>query len=282
MRSKIIKIFEKSTKAFKPLTRPSDAKNDTTPKVATGLSSPTRISHAQIDNKEKFVVKKNKAGEYVLSKEVNGVEVGSHTFPNIKMLKDIIQQDTFKDSYFDYRISNQEEDFLKSKETPQAPKEAPLDLNFSSANLLNQRDSGNRTYISPEEKQIAITEVIHNVKNKLLNKQALVNDIRELKDSEVINDVAREFMNGHVFKPEIGEFANVVRYVHYLVYNELVNHFLVNDNTKILRTQSDIKRRGGDISPVIKDLAKGVLPIFERYLNRKERSELFNAFAETK
>jgi hypothetical protein len=278
MRSKIIKIFEAS-KGFKPLVRPKDAIDVKEPTVATDLHSNKQVSHAPIEKQEKFVVKKNKFGEFVLAKFENNVEIGSHAFKNIKDLKVILHQDLFKNFVIDYRVSNDEEEFLKSTGQPKTPEEAPLNLNFGTSYLLNQRDSGTKTYITPQEKNGAITVVTRNVKDKLANKKAMVKEIKELKNSNIVDNVATEFMNGNVFI-EGDEFTNIVRYVHYLVYDALTNYFLVNEDTKILRTQSDIRKRGGNISPIIKELAREILPSFERYLNRKEKSELFIAFQE--
>lgn len=282
MRSKIVKMFEQS-KGFKTLVRNPTDKEVKEPTVATGLHSNTMQSHAQVENKETLVISGNKVRGYTLARHINGVEKDSHTFPNLEIVKNIINQGDFKNMEISFRVSNEDEAFLKGIESkPTQPEEPPLDLNFGVSNLLNQRDSGTKTYVSQQEKSSAMGEVVKKVKEKLMDKKALVKEIKGLKNSKVIDNVSSEFMNGHVFKDGIDEYANIVRYVHYLVYDALVDYFLVNSETRILRSQSDIRKRGGNVSPTIKDIAKEILPTFERYLNRKEKSELFNAFVEVK
>lgn len=282
MRTSIIKIFEEK-KGFKTLSRPKDAIDLRGPTVATGLSSdkPKPFENPK-ETKEQIIVRKTKTGDYELVKQVNGIETDSLPLRNIKAVKAILEQPPFNSMDIIYRVSNDDELFIKAKEEPQQPQEAPLDINFGISHLLNNRDMGNKTYISAQEKQVALSSVVASIKAKLMNKNEMVKEISELKSAEVVNNVSDEFMNGSVFKDALDETSNMVRYVHYLVYEELTKYLVVNSDTKLLKGPKAIKARGGDISALIKDLAKEILPLFERYLNRKEKSELFNAFQEVK
>jgi len=282
MRLKIIKIFE-AKKGFNPLSRPKDAIDIGGPTVATGLSSyKSEPSKTTQENKEQIIVKKTKGGDYALVKQVNGIEVDSLQLRNLKDVKDILEQPTFSSMDIIYRVSNDDEEFIKAKEPQEEPQEEPLDINFGISHLLNNRDMGNKTYINAKEKQVALNSVVASIKAKLMNKKEIIKEIKELKSSEVVNDVSTEFLNGSVFKDTLDETSNMIRYVHYLVYEELTKYLVVNPNTKLLKGPKAIKARGGDISALIKELAKEIIPLFERYLNRKEKSELFNAFQEIK
>jgi hypothetical protein len=273
MRSKILNIFQEK-KGFSTLVRPKDAIEVREPNVATNLhSKPTNKPQEQTT---KFVIRKNKSGEFVLAKFVNGIETDSMEFPNIKVLKAILHQDIFKDAQIDYRIGNDEEEFLKGTEEPQKPREEPLDINFGSSRLLNNRDSETTSYVPPLIRKSAKEYTIDSVKSKLYNLKAIVKDIKDLKSSNVVNSIANDYMNGDVFGKD--ETTNITRYVLYLIFDSLVDYLTINPETKLIKTQSDIRRYGGNISPVIKELAKELIPTFERYLNRKEKSELFNAF----
>lgn len=282
MRLKIIKIFE-AKKGFNPLSRPKDAIDVGGPTAVTGLSSyKSEPIETTQETKEQIIVKKTKGGDYSLVKQVNGIEVDSLQLRNIKAVKTILEQPPFNSMDIIYRVSNDDEEFIKAKEEPQEPQEAPLDINFGISHLLNNRDMGNKTYINAQEKQVALSSVVASIKAKLMNKNEMVKEISELKSAEVVNNVSDEFMNGSVFKDTLDETSNMIRYVHYLVYEELTKYLIVNPNTKLLKGPKAIKARGGDISALIKELAKEIIPLFERYLNRKEKSELFNAFQEIK
>jgi hypothetical protein len=272
MRSKILNVFQER-KGFAPLVRPKN--DEATPKVATNIHSKPS-TNKPTEQKIKFVIRKNKSGEFVLAKFVNGIETDSMEFPNIKILKAILHQDIFKDAEIDYRINNDEEDFLKNVEAPTQSQEDPLDINFGSSRLLNNRDSETRTYIPPLIRKTAKEYAITSIKSKLQNLKELVKDIKELKTSNVVNSIANDYMNGDVFGKD--ETTNITRYVLYLIYDSLVDYLTINPDTKLFKTQADIRRYGGNISPVIKEMAKELIPTFERYLNRKEKSELFNAF----
>lgn len=285
MRNKIIKMFEAS-RGFKPIDRSKEAPSTNEPTAVTGLHSVAQKSPELVDKKESLLISGNKLRGYTVAKMVNGIESDSHNFPTLDILKSIISQDGFKGMEIVYRVSNEDEANLRATLDPKPeaslqPVEEPLGFEFQgqgTANLLNQRGPGDRTYVSPKEKMEIKQDVVRIIKSKLMNKKAMAKEIKELKTSNVVNSISSEYLNGHVFLDKVDVITNLARYVRYMIYDELVNHISIDPVTKIIRSESDIRKRGGDVSPVIKDLAKEIIPLFERILNRKEKSELFNAF----
>lgn len=279
MRQKIIKLFE-AAKGFKPLIRPKDqAPLSSAPEQIEEPVSPIEPQKQEIKKEEHILVTGNKLRGFTLAKIVNGVEQDSHTFPTIDAAVFILSQDAFKNMEIKYRISNDDEALIKSKLEPQKeePKEDPLDLNFGSSRLLNNRDVDYPTYLSNEEKEKVKQEVVKKIKAKLNNRKEMASEIKQLKSSKTIDPVSQEYMKGHVFNSN-DAMTNITRYVRYMIFDELVNYLIADESTKILRTQADIRRRGGNLNPTINELAKELTPSFERYLSRKEKSELFSAF----
>lgn len=281
-------MFEAS-RGFKPIDRSKEApltNEPQAPEAATGLHSVTQKSPDLVDKKENLLISGNKLRGFTVAKMVNGVETDSHTFPNLEILKSIISQDGFKGMEIVYRVSNEDEANLRATLDPKPvapaqPEEEPLGFEFQgqgTANLLNQRGPGDRTYVSPREKMEIKQDVAKAIKLKLMDKRAMAKEIKELKKSNVVNSISSDYLNGNVFLDNVDVITNLTRYVRYMIYDELVNHMSINPETKIIRSDSDVRKRGGDLSPVIKELAKELTPLFERILNRKEKSELFNAF----
>lgn len=278
LRNKIHQIFEeKSVKSFKPLIREPDAINPaSTPGSEIGTGEPPVQKEIPID--KQIVVSGNKLKGYTVTMFENRVEKQRLNFPTLEKLKPIIKQ--INDIPISYKISNEDEQFLTSEPQTELPKEEPLNFGSDTSNLINNRTEYSTTYVPKEYKDKIIKQTITDIKNKLNDKLTLVDEIKSLKTSETIDPISKEYMNSHVFLDKLDDNANIIRYINYLIYSELDKHII----GELLQNKSEsrIKRFGGNTIPTIKDIAKEIIPLFNRILTKKDKSELFNAYGETK
>jgi hypothetical protein len=276
LKNKIHKIFEDRPGAFKPLVRAPDAPNPTSePAENIGQGEPVKT---EIPIEKQIIVSGNKLKGYTVVKTENKVEKERYDFPTLEMLKPILKQIT--DIPISYKVSNEDEQFLTTDDTPEVPKEEPLSFGSDTSNLLNNRTEYSATYVPKEYKDKIVKQTITDIKTKLNDKLTLVDEIKSLKTSESVDPISKEYMNSHVFLDKLDDNANIIRYINYLIYSEL-DKYIVGELLQN-KSESRIKRFGGNYIVTIRDIAKEIIPLFNRILTKKDKSELFNAYAEAK